>query len=147
MTHDHEEALAVGDRLGVMSDGALLQVGAPEELYERPASAFVAGFLGDASLLTVTGGSCAFGAVPDCPVTGNDSGLAVIRPHHVTVELDPAGPCSITAVEFRGGAWRCEVERSGETLICVVADTRPSPGDRCRVSVAPHHEVHRVPSP
>lgn len=47
VTHDQAEALAVGTRLAVMDEGVLMQVGTPSELYERPANAFVAGFLGD----------------------------------------------------------------------------------------------------
>ena len=51
VTHDQEEALAVGDRIGLLNQGRLEQVGAPAELYERPATRFVAGFLGAANLL------------------------------------------------------------------------------------------------
>src|SRR5215467_5242561 len=46
VTHDQEEALTLSDRVAVMRDGRLEQVGAPREIYERPASEFVAGFLG-----------------------------------------------------------------------------------------------------
>ena len=51
VTHDQEEALAVGDRIGLLNHGRLEQVGPPAELYERPATRFVAGFLGAANLL------------------------------------------------------------------------------------------------
>jgi len=50
VTHDRDEAMVVADRLAVMKDGAIAQVGAPREVYERPASRFVAQFLGDANL-------------------------------------------------------------------------------------------------
>ncbi|MFX6759494.1 spermidine/putrescine ABC transporter ATP-binding protein, partial [Acinetobacter baumannii] len=46
VTHDQEEALAVSDRIAVMNAGRIEQVGTPEELYLRPASAYVAGFVG-----------------------------------------------------------------------------------------------------
>jgi iron(III) transport system ATP-binding protein len=52
VTHDREEALAVGDRIAVMDGGHLEQVGSAEELYERPASRFTAQFLGPAAFLT-----------------------------------------------------------------------------------------------
>ena len=51
VTHDQGEALAMSDRIGVMADGRLEQVGAPLEIYERPATRFVAGFIGDANLV------------------------------------------------------------------------------------------------
>ena len=53
VTHDQEEALTMSDRIGVMNDGHLLQVGRSEEIYERPTSRFVADFIGDINLLEV----------------------------------------------------------------------------------------------
>ena len=54
VTHDQEEALTMCDRIAVMSEGTVEQIGTPEEIYERPASVFVAGFIGTANLLPVT---------------------------------------------------------------------------------------------
>ncbi len=54
VTHDQEEALTMSDRIGVMNVGELLQVGTPEEIYEHPASRFVAGFIGEINLLAAT---------------------------------------------------------------------------------------------
>src|SRR5262249_2104417 len=51
VTHDQEEALTMSDRIAVMNDGKLAQVGRPEELYDRPASRFVAGFIGESNFL------------------------------------------------------------------------------------------------
>jgi putative spermidine/putrescine transport system ATP-binding protein len=51
VTHDQEEALTMSDRLAVFDQGAIVQVGAPAEVYERPGSAFVAGFVGTSNLL------------------------------------------------------------------------------------------------
>ncbi len=69
VTHDQEEALAISDRIAVMRDGGIEQVGSPEEVYRRPASLFVAGFIGQANLvpgtvLSVRGGL----AVLDTPL-------------------------------------------------------------------------------
>ncbi len=66
VTHDQDEALAVSDRIIVMKDGAIAQEGAPRDLYEAPASAFIADFMGEANVLP-------------CEVTGSDAGLATIR--------------------------------------------------------------------
>lgn len=51
VTHDQEEALSMADRIAVMDAGAIVQVGAPQELYDRPATRFVASFLGEANFL------------------------------------------------------------------------------------------------
>jgi len=54
VTHDQEEAMALGDRVAVLRDGRLEQVGSPEALYQRPATPFVASFVGEANFLPVT---------------------------------------------------------------------------------------------
>ena len=55
VTHDQVEALTMGDRVAVLKDGSLLQVGTPTELYDNPASAFVAGFIGSPTMNLVPG--------------------------------------------------------------------------------------------
>ena len=52
VTHDQDEALTMSDRIAVMSEGRIHQVGTPEDIYERPATAFVAGFIGTANRMT-----------------------------------------------------------------------------------------------
>jgi spermidine/putrescine transport system ATP-binding protein len=54
VTHDQEEALTMSDRIAVMSRGVALQVGAPEEIYERPANRFVADFIGETNFIDGT---------------------------------------------------------------------------------------------
>ncbi|WKZ83091.1 MAG: ABC transporter ATP-binding protein [Acidimicrobiia bacterium] len=54
VTHDQEEALTMSDRIGVMNEGRLLQVGTPQEIYEHPGSRFVADFIGEINLLPAT---------------------------------------------------------------------------------------------
>ncbi len=66
VTHDQEEALAVSDKIVVMADGEIAQIGTPRELYEEPASAFIADFIGEANV------------VP-CTVTSVQEGLAHIQ--------------------------------------------------------------------
>ena len=55
VTHDQEEALTMSDRIAVFNDGRIEQVGTPREIYEHPASAFVAGFVGTSNLLAGRG--------------------------------------------------------------------------------------------
>ena len=56
VTHDQEEALTMSDRIGVMNDGRLLQVGRPEHIYEKPANRFVAEFIGETNFIDGHGG-------------------------------------------------------------------------------------------
>jgi ABC-type sugar transport system ATPase subunit len=68
VTHDQVEALTMGDRIGVMRQGELMQVGTPEEVYQRPANLFVAGFVGSPQMnliegaVTMMGDKCSFAA-------------------------------------------------------------------------------------
>ncbi len=75
VTHDQEEALTLSDRIAVFNDGALAQVGTPDELYHRPADRFVADFIGETNLLTgrviaVEGGRCRVALAPGVEATG-----------------------------------------------------------------------------
>jgi putative spermidine/putrescine transport system ATP-binding protein len=100
VTHDQDEALSMADTVAVMSEGRVAQVGGPEDIYERPATRFVADFIGRANLLTgtveahrdgiaeVTVAGCGtLRAQADQPVTGEVTVL--LRPHRLT--LRPAG--------------------------------------------------------
>ena len=77
VTHDQEEALTMSDRIAVMHDGELLQVGTAEELYERPVNRFVADFIGQTNLLPATV------AENDMIVLDNGSKLLCPNPHAV----------------------------------------------------------------
>ncbi len=94
VTHDQEEALAVADQVGVMRSGRLEQIGPPQDVYDRPASPFVAQFVGLTSRLpaTASGGSAtgAGGTVPLLPGSVAEGAVHVlVRPEAVRVA--PAG--------------------------------------------------------
>jgi iron(III) transport system ATP-binding protein len=100
VTHDQAEAMVTSDRIAVMNAGRVEQVGTPIEIYERPATAFVAGFIGRANLLkgrTAAGGRVACEGGLDLVTTAgpeHPSGEPVtvsIRPHTVAVAAAP-GP-------------------------------------------------------
>jgi spermidine/putrescine transport system ATP-binding protein len=97
VTHDQEEALTMSDRLAVMAGGRIEQVGPPAELYEEPATTYVAGFLGVANLFTATadgrdGGHCRVRLGDfELEAAGGDTGArgevqVVIRPERVQLE-------------------------------------------------------------
>jgi ABC-type Fe3+/spermidine/putrescine transport system ATPase subunit len=104
VTHDQKEALAMADRMAVMKDGMILQVGTPTELYRRPASRFVAEFLGDANswdgrlvALHADGAEVEtpFGRLrcprPDFPAQVGDAVWVMVRPEAVQVTRGDEG--------------------------------------------------------
>ncbi|KKW62040.1 ABC transporter ATP-binding protein [Mycolicibacterium elephantis] len=107
VTHDQEEALAVADRVGVMSRGRLEQLAPPADVYANPATPFVAEFVGLTNKMParVSGGRAqVLGAsVPTLPgsVTSG-AGLAMVRPESIIVTADPAGTATVTSVAFLG---------------------------------------------
>ena len=103
VTHDQEEALTMSDRIAVMNEGRILQVGAPREIYDHPAERFVANFIGESNLLrgelgAIEGGTGTVAlpsgvrlsaSVPD-GAAGTGPVNVAIRPEHVRLTADPA---------------------------------------------------------
>ncbi len=103
VTHDQEEAFVLGDQVAVMRAGVIEQLATPAALYARPASAWVAGFVGDANLVhgEARGGvaGTAVGPVPlDEP--GRGARTVLVRPEHL--RLGPGVMATVTLVEFYG---------------------------------------------
>jgi ABC-type Fe3+/spermidine/putrescine transport system ATPase subunit len=104
VTHDQEEAMAISDRIAVMDSGLIAQIGTAEELYRRPISRFVAGFLGSANLLrgTVVAASPAHTTIDifgqrwelaaNSPVASGKPVDAVVRPEALVLTKGGTGP-------------------------------------------------------
>ncbi|MCO5093177.1 ABC transporter ATP-binding protein [Bosea sp. (in: a-proteobacteria)] len=124
VTHDQEEANTICDRIAVMNDGIVQQVGTPMELYERPANLFVAGFLGTANILagklTGSGGTRVFeiegGTRVPVPADAAvpEGATLVFRPQHASLGAAGGGtedgmlalPCTVANREFLGASVR-----------------------------------------
>jgi putative spermidine/putrescine transport system ATP-binding protein len=141
VTHDQEEALSMADRVGVMRSGKLEQVAEPSELYSRPATAFVAEFVGTMNRLpgeltagggTVTvlgaacpvieGGSGGHGEADSPPMRGVATSGPVdvlVRPEGLTVAPAEGGNGIVTHRTFLGGTTRVAVLLSGDTEVRV----------------------------
>ncbi len=133
VTHDQEEALTMSDRIAVMSQGRLLQVGSPQEIYERPATRFVASFIGSCNILegTSTGTGAAvpgIGDVPGTPVgeqlSEGAAAYVAVRPERMTVAATPpTGQWSargrLTEAVYLGHEWRYGVQLSDEAHVAV----------------------------
>ncbi len=164
VTHDQEEAFALCDRIAVMSEGRIHQVGAPRELYENPANVFVAKFLGRNNLIramrltsshdpltrfkTLEGGqtlivNASHDQLMRLPV--NKPCLLAIRPEAVTISRDPGGSdadnklvARIEHIEFSGATTTIAVDANGlklEGLLLRADDLKVD--DECAVILPP----------
>ncbi len=146
VTHDQEEALAMGDRVGVMSAGRLEQIAAPAELYDRPATKFVAEFVGltnripgrtDGSDVEVLGTR-----VPLLPgATDRGAVQVLVRPENVRLAAADGGTGRVLAVSFLGSLCRAQVALPDETIVVAQMSATESaglyPGATVNVSVVP----------
>ncbi|MBA2480124.1 MAG: TOBE domain-containing protein, partial [Planctomycetes bacterium] len=158
VTHDQAEALSTADRIALLHEGSVAQVGTPRDLYERPASRAVAEFVGEANLLpgTViddTTVRCDLGKLQSARVpAGSTAGSAIvvcIRPERLRLR-EPGGTGNrvegtITAASYQGdsGQWRIAVPSAKPVEITV---SEPCPraravGDRLVVSIDPEDVV------
>jgi sulfate/thiosulfate transport system ATP-binding protein len=106
VTHDQEEALEVSDRVAILRDGKIEQIGTPEEIYDNPASPFVYDFLGNVNLFSgrVHEGSVVIGENEfSVPETETDA-IAFVRPHDIRITREANGPKTFPARVVRCNA-------------------------------------------
>jgi spermidine/putrescine transport system ATP-binding protein len=153
VTHDQEEAMTMADGIAVMNKGRIEQLGSPDELYERPETPFVAGFLGVSNLLpgTVTGPDLVRlddGAqvhVASSALHGRTGRVAVgIRPEKIRIDAGDQNTLEGTVKEsaYVGVATQYIVETASGRLTVYVQNVRPgaegaAPGDRLTLSWSP----------
>jgi len=138
VTHDQEEALTMSDRIVVMNAGEIEQIGTPEEIYERPRTAFVADFIGVSNLIEGTAARVASDAadfqVGDearvrVAVNGTDPAAAtrlLIRPEKVRISKTPPTdpghnvlPCTVLNLVYMGAIVRYYLDiGGGPTIVC-----------------------------
>jgi spermidine/putrescine transport system ATP-binding protein len=163
VTHDQGEALTMSDRIAVMSDGVIEQIGTPEEIYLHPSTLFVAGFIGSANLLpgTVTGhdgddavvdlaaGSTVRATAPNGSTVGAQVSL-MLRPERLQVSADDGADSAdgrrlagkVSQVIFQGAAVRLAVVLGDGTEVVTLIDPDDDlpflrPGDPVGVSWRP----------
>lgn len=123
VTHDQEEALAMADRILVMDEGRVLQTGSPDEIYNRPASPFVASFIGSMNFIRDTvketvgiyrKGSLRLQVSEVDPVAEGAPAILAIRPEDIQV-CQNGNPCSnpltaqVRRLEYRGANYRLQL--------------------------------------
>jgi spermidine/putrescine transport system ATP-binding protein len=174
VTHDQEEAMTMSDRFAVMRHGKIEQIGAPEEVYESPATEFVAGFLGASNLLNGDLRETVNGLTSIKLDTGEvvqaktdrierDLGPSVrvgVRPEKITIMPDDGNPGSnrnsITGLlrmsTYIGVNYQFKVDGPDGTELTVyvqnlgAAGSQPSPGQQVRLEWLPEHTFVVEPS-
>ena len=141
VTHDQEEAMSMSDRIAIMLDGHVEQLGDPETVYERPTSAFVAGFVGRNNfwrgVATANGAKATDGTVfvatrPEETVPAGQDALAAVRPE--TISLSATKPSSdanfvsarVAGVSHFGDVLQYVVTAGTRDLLVQVSRTDPS---------------------
>jgi len=139
VTHDQEEALGMSDRLAVFNLGRIEQIGTPEEIYERPATAFVAGFVGASNIVD---------AATAERLVGRAEAFS-LRPERIRLGLDPRtgdGTAdhgvdgTVISVQYHGASTRVEVAVDSRYVLMVDrpndlrSQGQPEPGQRIRLS-------------
>ena len=149
VTHDQVEAMTMGDRIVVMKDGVLQQVGTPQELHDTPANLFVAGFIGSPAMnffparASADAADTGFAAVPLNGRAERMRGKDVIvgmRPEdiHDLARTSAEGKLPIEAkvdvVEYLGNELQLHLSAAGQTFVARVStDTQTTPGSTLRV--------------
>ena len=157
VTHDQTEALTMGDRIAVLKDGVLQQVGSPRDLYAKPQNVFVAGFIGSPAMnlfsVDIVDGGLQFGdavVTVDRETLGETDAKTVtigVRPEDVIVSTSGSGlPVEVDLVEELGadGYLYGHADIKGERVDIVArvdGRSHPNAGDRVFVTPEPHH-VH-----
>ena len=157
VTHDQAEALSIADRVGVMNAGRLEQLGTPEEVYDRPATPFVAEFVG--TMNRVAGRVLADGRLEVLGASltaigrdGHTSGSVVevlVRPEALAAVADHNGHATVAERTFLGSVTRIRVTLDdGGPLLIDVASRRglPEPGTRVSVSVTSEEALVSEPA-
>jgi ABC-type Fe3+/spermidine/putrescine transport system ATPase subunit len=139
VTHDREEAMVMADRIVILNEGRIAQQGTPLEVYNHPASSFVAAFMGAENVLRLAGSQLE--ARFRAEAAQLLDAVAVAPAPHGVVEF--AG--TVEQLSYPGGLWRHGV-RIGETLVLVDAPAAFGPGTAVKVRV-PEHALFRFPAP
>jgi iron(III) transport system ATP-binding protein len=149
VTHDQEEAMFIGDRIAVMNNGVLEQVGTPQEIFHRPQSRFVAEFMGYTDFIpgvvTSAGVETVLGAFSVTGLPASGTAVAVcVRPDDVTLTENPDGHGRIVERRFVGMAYIYTIALEDGSLLrsWQFHTTNLLPGTAVSVAVRPGHRLN-----
>ena len=127
VTHDQGEALSMADRVAVFNEGRIVQVGSPQDIYERPGTRFVADFVGSANVLS-----------PDLAAeAGGNRQWSSLRPESITLTAPDAARLTgtVTGARYLGAVNRVAVDVGGNTLTVAVPASRSVPANGAEVGL------------
>jgi iron(III) transport system ATP-binding protein len=158
VTHDQVEAMTLADRIAVMDRGRIVQLGTPREIYDEPATRFVADFVGRANfvrgtvvscdtdgLIVQTLGSVCHGRAASGPVRPGDAVDVLIRPEDLEIvpsAVEGALPATVVLSSFAGGQVAYQLQCTDQSLFATAPSTRgaplPQPGAMVGVRISPY---------
>ena len=163
VTHDQAEALTLSDRVMIMRDGIIEQVGAPQEVYNRPKNRFIAAFLGTSNLFSgkwdaasqsvvLAGGQRFFADNETLPATDSDPIELMIRPERIDIysvkdtDLPETNcvPGTVRQVVYAGAETLCQIAIEGQELLVQLLNRDSRffhSGDRVHIYLPPQHIV------
>jgi putative spermidine/putrescine transport system ATP-binding protein len=125
VTHDQGEALSMADRVAVFNEGKVAQVGTPQEIYERPATRFVADFVGSSNVLA-----------PELSARlGGPRAWASLRPEAIRLGDGPHRG-RVTATRYQGAATRVTLDLGGATIAALAPAGTPAPPEGAELAFA-----------
>ena len=149
VTHDQDEALTLSDRIAVFNDGRIEQVGTAREIYEQPANAFVAGFVGTSNLLRgeqaerATGRRGTFGIRPEK--------LSIVAPRHRRPGAEASAAGTVAEVVYAGPVTRFVVDLEGGGRLIALEENGPTPATTSPAAATPWsllwHREHLIEVP
>jgi multiple sugar transport system ATP-binding protein len=147
VTHDQIEAMTMADKIVVMHDGIVEQIGAPLDLYDRPDNMFVAGFIGSPAMNFIKGRIGAEGfegeggvlwpmrAAP--PASVGKRAVYGVRPEHFML-ADNGLPAEVVVIEPTGSEMQIVARMGGQEIVCVFRERiQARPGDTIRIAPDP----------
>ena len=153
VTHDQEEALTMSDKVVVMSDGMIQQIGTPEEIYNEPKNAFVADFIGESNIfegkmaasMTVSFCGAEFPCVDNVP---KDTRVdVVVRPEDVIITTPEHGQISgvVDSAVFKGMYYEITAILRDENEVVIQTTRNVQPGEEIGMRIGPD-EIHVMPA-
>ncbi|AYM19928.1 ABC transporter ATP-binding protein [Agrobacterium tumefaciens] len=145
VTHDQVEAMTMADKIVVMHDGYVEQVGAPLDLYDHPDNMFVAGFIGSPSMNFLKGrveqGRFVLEDGSSLPLpdgfthSSSESVIYGVRPEHLTLSDHDGLPLTVAVVEPTGSETQIIARHGSQSIVCIFRDrTLPQAGETIRVT-------------
>ncbi|WP_438971776.1 ABC transporter ATP-binding protein, partial [Methylophaga sp.] len=150
VTHDQEEALSVGDRIGVLRDGKLEQIDQPEICYSEPVNRFVARFLGDASFLTGTleqGGNVVTTSLGNAPASAVNGAYGdvelLLRPDDLSLNVADEGNGEVIWSRYEGSARLYAVKTDDGAIVKIRCshEQLANPGQRVMLHIITTHPL------